>query len=165
MYRLQYNPDNKTPKFSQIVQSIVADIERGVLKNGDQLPSLSELSTEYEVSRFTVVRAYQELVAQGSCVSEHGRGYFVRSAPVTKLKVLLIFNKLSSYKKRVYYAFLEALGERAHVDLQIHHYSSRKLGEILDQSLGKYNHYVIMPHFMPENDEVDYRRVLARVPA
>jgi DNA-binding transcriptional regulator YhcF (GntR family) len=32
MYKLQFNPNEKTPKYKQIVQSIIADIERAVLK-------------------------------------------------------------------------------------------------------------------------------------
>lgn len=31
-YKLQFNPKDKTPKYKQIVQSVITDIERGVLK-------------------------------------------------------------------------------------------------------------------------------------
>ena len=130
MYQLQFNPTAMTHKLTQIVQSIIADIERGTLQHGERLPSLCQLSTEYEVGRDTVERAYRELKAQGYCTSRQGSGYYVQTKVTAKLKILLIFNKLSSYKKLVYYSFLEALGQQAHVDLQIHHYSVRRLREI-----------------------------------
>ncbi len=56
MYKLQFKPFDKTPKYKQIVQSVITDIERGVLKREDQLPSISELSAEYYLARDTVER-------------------------------------------------------------------------------------------------------------
>ena len=42
MYKLKLNPLDQTPKYKQIVQSVIADIERGQLKTGVQLPSISD---------------------------------------------------------------------------------------------------------------------------
>lgn len=165
MYQLQFNPAHHTQKVKQIVHSVIADIERGVLKQGERLPSLCEISAEYEVSRDTVERAYRELKAQGYCFSVHGKGHFVQAEAQKKLRILLLFNKLSSYKKLIYYAFLETLGERAQVDLQIHHYSTARLKEIVEQNLGKYNYYVVMPHFRPDAGQPDCCDVLKQIPA
>ncbi|WP_234734715.1 GntR family transcriptional regulator [Tellurirhabdus bombi] len=164
-YQLQFNANDKTPKYKQIVQSIITDIERGVLKKNDQLPSISELSVEYYLARDTVEKAYRELRERGYITSVQGKGYYVQSNNTTKLKILLIFNKLSSYKKIIYYSFLQALGDRATVDLQIHHYSARNFEEIIDKNLGKYNYYVVMPHFATDLDKADYRKVLDRIPS
>ncbi|RZJ58121.1 MAG: GntR family transcriptional regulator [Hymenobacter sp.] len=165
MYQLQFNPAAMTHKSTQIVQSIVADIERGTLRHGERLPSLCQLSTEYEVGRDTVERAYRTLKAQGHCTSRQGSGYYVQAPAPAKLRVLLIFNTLSSCNKEVYYAFLEALGDQAKVDLQIHHYSSRCLRQILEQNLGHYNCYVVMPHFAPAEKLADCQAALTLVPA
>ncbi|MFD2569015.1 GntR family transcriptional regulator [Spirosoma soli] len=163
-YQLQFNPLDKTPKYKQIVQSVITDIERGVLKKNNQLPSISELSVEYYLARDTVEKAYRELRERGYITSVQGKGYYVQSGDSTKLKILLIFNKLSSYKKIIYYSFLQALGDRATVDLQIHHYSARNFQDIVEKNLGKYNYYVVMPHFTQDADDVDYRKVLAMIP-
>ena len=64
-----------------------------------------------------------------------------------KLKILFIFNKISSYKKNTYYSFLQTLGNRAKVDIQVHHYDAVLFKEIIEQKLGKYHYYVVMPHF------------------
>ncbi|WP_242510067.1 GntR family transcriptional regulator [Hymenobacter persicinus] len=165
MYKLQFKPFDKTPKYKQIVQSVITDIERGTLKKGDQLPSISELSAEYYLARDTVEKAYRELRERGFCTSVQGKGYYVQAPDNNKIKILLVFNKLSSYKKIIYYAFLQALGDRATVDLQIHHYSASLFQEIIEKNLGKYNYYVVMPHFTQDLDKADYRAVLNSIPA
>lgn len=165
MYKLQFNPNEKTPKYKQIVQSIIADIERAVLKKNEQLPSISELSEEYYLARDTVEKAYRELKERGFITSVQGKGFYVNSTANNKMRILLVFNKLSSYKKLIYYAFLKVLGNKATVDLQIHHYDARIFAEIIENSLGKYNYYVIMPHFFPENEKGAALKVLEKIPA
>ena len=165
MYQLQFNPADKMPKYKQIVQSVMTDIERGVLKKGDQLPSISELSGDYDLARDTVEKAYRELRERGFLTSVQGKGYYVQAAGEKKLKILLLFNKLSSYKKRIYYAFLDVLGDQATVDLQIHHYNPQLFEEILERSLGKYNYYVVMPHFTLATPPAEVRRLLGLIPA
>ncbi|CAH0996418.1 hypothetical protein EMA8858_02550 [Emticicia aquatica] len=165
MYKLQFNPNEKTPKYKQIVQSIIADIERAVLKKNEQLPSISELSEEYYLARDTVEKAYRELKERGFISSVQGKGFYVNGTDNNKMRILLVFNKLSSYKKLIYYAFLKVLGNKANVDLQIHHYDARIFAEIIDNSLGKYNYYVIMPHFFPENEKGAALKTLEKIPS
>ncbi|WP_400192302.1 GntR family transcriptional regulator [Hymenobacter sp. B81] len=165
MYKLQFKPLDKTPKYKQIVQSVITDIERGILKNGDQLPSISELSVEYYLARDTVEKAYRELRERGFITSVQGKGYYVQANDSTKLKILLVFNKLSSYKKIIYYAFLETLGDQATVDLQIHHYNVHLFQEIIEKNLGKYNYYVVMPHFTLDTDKATYQNILNTIPS
>ncbi len=164
MYQLQLNPLDQTPKYKQIVQSVIADIERGQLKTGVQLPSISEMSEEYYLARDTVEKAYRELRERGYINSVQGKGYYVLSREHDKLKILLVFNKLSSYKKEIYYAFLEGLGNRATVDLQIHHYSADLFRQIIERSLGKYSYYVVMPHFTYTTPPEAYLSVLRSIP-
>ena len=165
MYRLQFNPNDKTPKYKQIVQSIVADIERAVLKKDEQLPSISELSEEYYLARDTVEKAYRELKERGFISSVQGKGFYVNRTDNNKMRILLVFNKLSSYKKLIYYAFLKVLGNKASVDLQIHHYDAKIFAEIIANNIGKYNYYVVMPHFFPENDKTLALKTLEKIPS
>lgn len=164
MYKLNLNISDKTPKYKQIIQSVIADIERNVLRKNEQLPSISELSEEYYLARDTVEKAYRELRERGFITSVQGKGYYVNSGESKKMKILLIFNKLSSYKKLIYYAFLKVLGDKASVDLQIHHYNTRLFEEIIDKNLGKYNYYVVMPHFFPETDKSLAVKILEKIP-
>jgi DNA-binding transcriptional regulator YhcF (GntR family) len=164
MYKLKLNPSDKTPKYKQIIESVITDIERNVLRKNEQLPSISELSEEYYLARDTVEKAYRELRERGFITSVQGKGYYVNGSESRKKRILLIFNKLSSYKKLIYYAFLKVLGDKASVDLQIHHYNARLFEEIIDKNLGKYNHYVIMPHFFPEEEKAIAIKALERIP-
>lgn len=72
----------------------------------------------------------------------------------------MILNKMSSYKKEVYEAFIEELGDKAHVHLEIHHYNPKIFREIIHDNQGKYHYYAIMPHFYSGTDEQEYLEVL-----
>lgn len=53
------------------------DIETGVLKPGDIIPSERELSEKYQISRPTVRQAIKELAYEGLLNREKGKGTFV----------------------------------------------------------------------------------------
>jgi DNA-binding transcriptional regulator YhcF (GntR family) len=164
-YYPKLNPNDKVPKYKQIIQSIIDDIEKGVLQKNQLLPSISEISEEQYLARDTVEKAYRELKERGYIMSVQGKGFYVTGNDDKKIKILLVFNKLSPYKKIIYYAFLNTLGDKARVDLHIHHYSALLFKEIIENNLGKYNYYVIMPHFFHEIDKVDYMKIINQIPA
>lgn len=164
MYKLQFNAADRVPKVKQIVQSIISDIERGVLRKGHQLPSISELSEQYYIARDTVERAYRELRERGFITSVQGKGYYVNSKDSAKIKILLLFNKMNSYKKEIYNAFLEALQDKATVELQIYHYDAGLFHEIVEKNLGKYNYFVVMPHFALNTSKAAFLTTLNLIP-
>jgi DNA-binding transcriptional regulator YhcF (GntR family) len=164
MLKLRINAKNKTPIYKQIAHSIKMAIEKGELAANYHLPSINELNDQYAVSRDTIEKAYKELKKQGYIDSVQSKGFYVLGREEKKIRILLIFNKLSSYKKIIYYSFLEALNERAKVDLQIHHYNTMLLKEIIENSLGKYHYYVIMPHFFHHTGEEEYLNLIKQIP-
>ncbi len=164
MWLFNFDKNSKQPKYKQIVYAIINSIEKNTLKKDDPLPSINELSFEYDIARDTVEKAYNELKEQGVIVSVRGKGFFINELKGSKLRVLLIFNKLSAYKKIIYYSFIKALGDKAIVDLQIHHYNAELLKKILEDSKGKYHYYVIMPHFYDGLAHVNVLELLAQIP-
>jgi DNA-binding GntR family transcriptional regulator len=71
-------------KLEMIANSIVSDIERGALREGDQLPSEEKLAEQHRVSVGTVQKALERLSQSGIISRQHGRGTFVsgsRMAP------------------------------------------------------------------------------------
>jgi len=160
-----HNSNDKMPIYKQIAQSIGKQIEKGVLKKDFLLPSINIFSDEHAVARDTVERAYKELKKQGYITSVSGKGYYVVGKKETKLKILLVFNKLSSFKKIIYYSFLKTLGDKATVDLQIHHYNPLHLKKIIEGNLGKYDYYVIMPHFETNANKKAYMDSINKIPA
>ena len=144
--RIQEN--SRVPKYQQLIDSIISDIQEGVLKYGDKLPSINETSEGLYLSRDTVERAYKKLKELGVIIPVRGKGYYITSVePLEKLKCLLIFNKLSNYKKIVYQSFVETMGDKAMVHLHIHHYDTKIFHSVLSENLGKYHYYIIIPHF------------------
>lgn len=75
-----------TPKFLQIAAALVADIRRGRLRPGDQLPGSRALALSLGVHRNTVLAALQELIAQGWLHAAAGRGTYVAADLPTQRK-------------------------------------------------------------------------------
>ena len=160
---LSIDENSKVPKNQQVVDTIVSDIEIGLVKVGDKIPSINETSEEYYLSRDTVEKAYKILRKRGIITAVRGKGFYVSSSSRNEGKrILLVFNKLSDHKKTIYNSFVKNLGDGISVDLQIHHCDSRMLEKIVIESLGKYDHYVIMPHFKEETESV--RAALNKIP-
>lgn len=61
-------------------------IDERVFRAGMRMPSIRQLAQEKSISRFTVVEAYERLVAQGYLESRRGSGFYVkeRQAPLPK---------------------------------------------------------------------------------
>ena len=75
---LTLSPDLQTPLVSQIVDGLRGLIVGQVLKPGSKLPSIRAFAAAHGVSVFTVVEAYDRLVAQGWLVSRANAGFFVK---------------------------------------------------------------------------------------
>ena len=65
----------------QLVQWGRRRIDERVFRPGMRMPSIRKLALDKGVSRFTVVEAYERLVAQGYLDSRRGSGFYVRELP------------------------------------------------------------------------------------
>jgi DNA-binding transcriptional MocR family regulator len=72
------DPESPAPLVSQIVDGFRRLIADQSLRAGAKLPSIRALAASHSVSVFTVVEAYDRLVAQGWVVSRSNAGFFVR---------------------------------------------------------------------------------------
>ena len=70
-------PDGR-PRYLAIAESMRADLQRGVLKPGDRLPTHRDLAYRLGVTTGTVTRAYAEAEKFGILIGEVGRGTFLR---------------------------------------------------------------------------------------
>ncbi|HAX98517.1 MAG TPA: hypothetical protein DCY12_06440 [Candidatus Atribacteria bacterium] len=71
------NRKTPIPLYYQLIEMIRKDIETGILKPGDIIPSERELSEKYQISRPTVRQAIKELAYEGLLNREKGKGTFV----------------------------------------------------------------------------------------
>lgn len=66
---------------AQLAQRFADRIRQHWLAPGSRLPSVRECARTHEVSPYTVVAAYDQLLAQGLIEARSQRGYFVRQLP------------------------------------------------------------------------------------
>jgi DNA-binding transcriptional regulator YhcF (GntR family) len=72
------DPEDPRPPYQQVANALRAAILTRKFQPGDQLPSGSELATEYGVARMTVQQALRILRDEGLILSRQGSGVFVR---------------------------------------------------------------------------------------
>jgi DNA-binding transcriptional regulator YhcF (GntR family) len=138
----------KVPKSKQIIQSVSEAVKTEALRVGERLPSLNEVSFELDVSRDTVQRAYIGLCDRGIIESIPGKGFYVKSMPSdSALNILLVFNKLTAYKKSIYNAFVRSMNTQASIDFHVHDYDPKRFEYIIKSHLDRFDYYVIMPFF------------------
>jgi DNA-binding transcriptional regulator YhcF (GntR family) len=155
------NRKSTTPIFAQIINHITEAIEGGKLKKGDQIPSIQQLCAKFELAPGTVTKAYEDLRARGIILAIKGKGYYVNSIRTNKKKkILLLFDQLNAYKEILYNAFVAQIGEQASVNVFFHHYNTQVLNSLIEDNLGQYTDYVIMPHF-----NKDVSKIIKKVPA
>ncbi|MHA6688248.1 aminotransferase-like domain-containing protein [Mesorhizobium sp. A556] len=76
MLPLLVSHDDGRPLVEQIVAGIRRRIDERQLQPGSRLPSIRRFAEDQSVSRFTVVEAYDRLVAMGYLHSRPGAGFF-----------------------------------------------------------------------------------------
>jgi GntR family transcriptional regulator len=71
------NWDESQPIYRQLRDRVVAMVLEGTLKEGEALPSVRQVATEYRLNPITVLKAYQQLVDEGLVEKRRGLGMFV----------------------------------------------------------------------------------------
>ncbi len=74
---IMIDPRSRIPIYEQIEQDIVMQVQKGILKPNEQLPSLRQLSAQLSLNINTVKRAFSELEAKGVTYSVAGKGIFI----------------------------------------------------------------------------------------
>lgn len=65
------------PIYRQLHDKILGLILKGTLKEGEALPSVRQLASDYRINHLTVGKAYQGLVDAGLVETRRGLGMFV----------------------------------------------------------------------------------------
>lgn len=68
---------SRVPIYQQVINGIKEQIRLGLYRQGEQIPSIRELSVELSVNPNTVSKAYLELERSGILTAAMGKGYFV----------------------------------------------------------------------------------------
>lgn len=146
---IYFDEYSATPKYMQLANCIIKGIEKRKLQVDDVLPSINDLSFEFEISRDTAEKGYKYLKNLGIAESVKGKGYFIKNADIqSKTKIFLLFNKLSAHKKLLYDTLVTCLGDTAAIDFYIYNNDFTLFKNLLLNKKDDYDFYVIIPHFM-----------------
>lgn len=163
MTKFQLNIE-ETPgqtKLQRLMHSITAAISAGELKVGNNLPSVNQLSIDSGFSRDTVFKAYKILKERNIIESAPQKGYFVANE---SFKVFMLLDDFSAFKEQLYQSFRKNLPESYSVDLLFHHYNPDVFHQLIQNSLGRYNMYLVMnidnKSLDPILDKIDSNKLL-----
>ncbi len=82
---LQIDFRSGLPIYTQIVNQVQAQVVGGILKPGDQLPTVRALAEELRVNFNTVARAYRILDVARIISTQQGRGTYITEVPPPKV--------------------------------------------------------------------------------
>lgn len=78
------DPTSSLPRYAQLEDLLATQVLNGTLPVGSKFPTEDTLIATYGVSRTTVRKAIQNLVARGLAVTHHGRGTFVATPRIAQ---------------------------------------------------------------------------------
>src|SRR5690606_9028497 len=163
--QIEIDPSSKTPIYKQLISSIKSLIQHNRLQPGDELPSMNQLSSDLEISKETVKKAYYILRDQGMIEPAQGKGFYVSNSAKAHLKVFVLFDYINTYKKELFQAFSEPLAHTADFVIRLFHQDIDLFEKFIVENLGHFDYYVITPH-LPLSEEIQKRviRVLKKIP-
>jgi len=88
------------PIYLQIVEQVRQQIASGILKSGDQLPTVRALASELRINFNTVSRAYHILDESGIISTQQGRGTYILELPPPEKAEKLRQESLESLSRR-----------------------------------------------------------------
>ncbi|MDD4972542.1 MAG: GntR family transcriptional regulator [Paludibacter sp.] len=135
------------PVYKQLIQDIQNLVDKGVYRDGDYIPSMNELANELQISKETVKKAYSILRDKGIIGSSQGKGFYITNNGQNKIKILLIFDKISTYKQVLYSSFIANIGENSEITIRLHNQDIDLFEHFIEENLDKFDYYLVTPHF------------------
>ncbi|WP_339840805.1 GntR family transcriptional regulator [uncultured Maribacter sp.] len=144
---IEIDLNSKEPIYKQLVKNIQNLIDVGIYEKGDYVPSLNDLSLELKISKETVKKAYSILREKNILESTQGKGYYISYDDDNQIKILLILDRLGTYKQTMFNSFSDTLGADAQITIRLHNQDITSFENFLEDSLDDYDYYVITSHF------------------
>ena len=142
---------SRKPKYIQLADAIIKQIDEGRITVNERLPSVNQLSRELEISRETVFKSLNFLSEKGIVKSSNRRGYFVQKVHVrSQLRIFMMLDKMTAFKDDLYHSFHETIGDAGEVDVFFHHHNVEMFDALIRDNLQNYTHFVIVT-FMKED--------------
>nr|WP_321357324.1 GntR family transcriptional regulator [uncultured Draconibacterium sp.] len=143
---ISINAKSSVPKYRQIIDSVLKSIEKRHLKKRDKVPSINQICSEFNLSRDTVMFAFNELKSKGILKSQPGKGYYIASTEIkVEERVFVLFDELNAFKEDLYNSLINSLKGKATVEVYFHHFNYKVFKNLITESIGNYTSYLIMP--------------------
>jgi len=133
--------NGKSTKVQQLAEYIQDAIAANELKVGEKIPSINHLSRQFSVSRDTVFKALSDLRVRGVVDAIHGKNYYVASHT---RNILLLLDEYSPFKEVLHTMLVSRLPKSYKIDLWFHQYNEHLFQNIVNESIGRYNKYLVM---------------------
>lgn len=156
--QITIDPNSKTPVYKQLIKNIQVLINSDILKKGEILPSLNELSEQLNISKETVKKSYIYLRKNGIIESAHGKGFYIVDKIKEKVSILLILDKLSTHKQVLFNSFTSHLNDKTEITIRIHNQDIDLFEKFVNENIDRFNFFVITPHF--PLDDISQKRVI-----
>lgn len=124
---LQIDFRSGLPIYTQIVNQVQSQVVAGVLKPGDQLPTVRALAEELRVNFNTVARAYRLLDEARIISTQQGRGTYITEIPPPKVTAQLRKESLEALTHRF-------ISEAMHLD-----FSKAEISQMVKDQLKSWN--------------------------
>jgi len=145
--KIVIDPGSQIPTYKQLIQEVQNMVNSGEIKEKDFLPSMNELSNELQISKETVKKAYSCLREKGIIESAQGKGFYVTNQGDKKIKILLLFDKISTYKQVLLSSLYANIGEDSEITIRLHNQDITLFEHFIEENLDKFDYYIITPHF------------------
>ena len=157
--------NSQVPVYKQLIKSIQDLISEGKYKKGDFIPSMNEMAGELDISKETVKKAYSILREKGIVESSHGKGFYVTDPNKNNIKILLLFDKISTYKQVLYSSFVTNIGDVSEITIRLHNQDIDLFEHFINENLDNYDYYIVTPHFpLTPNIRKKTVKILKRIP-
>jgi len=157
---IKFDPSSSKPKYVQLIDGIIDAIDSGEFARGQQLPSINVVANEFGMARMTVTKAYDELKERGLISSHHGKGFYVTSTDTrSNLHLFILMDALTPYKEILLDNILAGFKDQVSYNLFFHYHDIQLFETLISDNLGKYNHYIILPHF-----NISVAKILTKIP-
>lgn len=157
----QPKKEQGSPLYKQLGNYLIDAIRNGIWPAGHKLPTVNSANNQATVARDTIIKAYKYLQETGWVRSVPGKGFYVTRNRQNDGKTLFIlFDAMNQYKETLYRSLLKSLGNEYYCETAFHYYDKQVFEKLINHALGKYDRYIIIPHF---NEEI--ASILRKIPA
>ncbi len=162
--KIKVDQTSEVPVYKQLIESVQDLISSNMLNGGDFLPSMNQMAEDLQISKETVKKAYSILRDKEFIESAQGKGFFVTNKK-HKVKVLVLFDKLSTYKHVLFSSLSSQIGSISEITIRLHNQDIDLFEHFIEENLNKFDYYIITPHF-PLQPEIQKRmlQILKRIP-